>query len=142
KTREKTGQPRVVWLCPELLELTRALMRKPGFLFKNNVGGQWSQSSVVNAFARLRKRMGLGLDAVGYSLPPTFATDALEHCDLATVAELLGHKSINTTMQHYVHLKNKGGMLREAARRATECAAASSPSPPADSPAGAPPTPE
>ena len=37
----KTGQPRVVWLSPALLELTKEMVQKgPGFLFRNNVGGQ------------------------------------------------------------------------------------------------------
>jgi integrase len=137
KTREKTKEPRIVWLSPELLELTkRQMARGPGFLFRNNIGGQWSEGSVVNAFDRLRKRMGLGLDVVLYSLRHSYATEALETLDVATVAELLGHKGVGTLMRNYAHLRKRGNHMRAAAAKAIGCASASSA--PAAAPAGNP----
>jgi integrase len=119
KTRGKTGVPRVVWLCPELLELTRELMKRgPGFLFRNSRGRGWTETATTKAFEVVRERAGLGRDVFMYSIRHTFATEAVGRCDLATVAELLGHKSVNTTLRHYVHLQGRGDLMREAARQA------------------------
>lgn len=124
KTRGKTKEPRIVWLSPELLVLTKQqLGQGSGFLFRNTVGRQWSEGSVVNAFARLRKRLGMGPEVVCYSLRHTYATEALEKIDVATVAELLGHKGVNTLMRNYAHLRKRGGHMRAAAAKVvTECA--------------------
>lgn len=142
KTREKTKEPRIVWLSPELVELTKTQIaaRGPGLLFRNNKGGEWSESSVVNAFDRLRKRMGLGLDVVCDSLRHSYATEALETLDVATVAELLGHKGVNTLMRNDAHLRKRGGHMRAAAAKAvTGCAGAASPTAaPGGSPGSAP----
>lgn len=62
KVRESKGKkaPRVVYLTPKSLEITRRLMLKhpTGKLFRNTRGKAWTTESVNCAFCRLQQRMG------------------------------------------------------------------------------------
>lgn len=58
KTAKKTGKPRVVYLPPEAVTLTRELIAKrPDVpLFLNSRGKPWSRNAVRIRFQRLRKK--------------------------------------------------------------------------------------
>jgi integrase len=123
KTKSKTGRPRVVFLTPRLVEISRELMaRHPrGPLFRNRQGEPWNRNSIRCRFRRLRKKLKLGNDVVCYSYRHGFATEALVcGVPIATVAELLGHADSRMISSHYSHLAEKRDYLRQAVVKANE----------------------
>jgi integrase len=123
KTRRKTQKPRVVYLTPVLLELTRTLAQRhpTGPLFRNRDGRPWNRNAIRCRFRRIREKLGLGGGVVAYLYRHGFATDALERgVPSATVAELLGHEGTRMLATHYSHLAEKREHLRRAALRATQ----------------------
>jgi len=56
------------------------------------------------------RRSGVQKHVTCHTFRHTFATQLLESgYDIRTIQELLGHKSVNTTMI-YTHVLNKGGL--------------------------------
>ncbi len=122
KTAKKTGKPRLVYLCPEALELTRLLMAENpmGALFLNSRKKPWTRNAVRIRFRNLRKRHPELQGIVAYSYRSSFATDALEGgVPDATVAALLGHTNTNTLHKHYARLSGRLDHLKNAAAVAT-----------------------
>ena len=80
KTARKTGKPRVVYLPPEAVELTRELtaVNPTGPLFLNSRGKPWTRNAVRIRFRNLRKKFPELAGIVAYSYRSSFATDALE----------------------------------------------------------------
>jgi integrase len=125
KTVRKTGKPRIIFLCPEALELTRKLMAKnpEGSLFRNTKGLPWSKNAIRLRFTALRKRHPELKGVISYTYRASFATDALEAgVPDATVAALLGHTNTNTLHRFYSRLSHKIAHLQEAAAKATHSA--------------------
>lgn len=124
KSSEKTGKPRVVYLTPEMVELSRRLIveRPEGPLFPSRkLGRPFSKNAIRCRFRRLREKLPHLRHFVCYNLRHTFATDALARgVSAAQVAELLGHSSIRMVEQHYGHLNQKVDQMRQAAIKATE----------------------
>lgn len=119
KTRRKTGQAkRTVYLTPRLLDLTRQLIEAypEGPLFRNRSGRSWTRHAVGCRFNRLRKA---GVAAPGdsaYALRHLYVTDALERgVDLATLAELVGHRDATMILRVYSKLATRRDHLRAAA---------------------------
>lgn len=123
KTAKKTGRPRIIYLSPEALELTRRLMGgKPADepLFLNTRGHPWSRNAVRIRFRRLRKKYPELKGVIAYTYRSSFATDALEAgVPDATVAQLLGHSNTSTLHKFYARLSHKVEHLQDAAKRAT-----------------------
>lgn len=122
KTAKKTGKPRVVYLCPEALALTRELAtaHPAGPLFLNARGNPWTRNAVRIRFRRLRKRFPQLKGVVAYTYRSSFATDALEGgVPDASVAALLGHTGTATLHRFYNRLSGRVGHLKGAAEKAT-----------------------
>jgi integrase len=143
KTRGKTGRPRLIGLTPRMVAMCRELAGeyKTGSLFRNLEGRPWTRNAIALRFGRLRKNLNLGPEATAYSLRHGFVTDALESgVPIATVAELVGHKSTAMISAHYSHLADRHAHLKDALARvrpdpsATSSASASAPphAPPGD----------
>lgn len=123
KTFKKTGKPRVVYLTPAMVELCRRRMAKypEGPLFRNSRGRPWNRNAIRCRFRRLRKKHGLDKGVVAYAYRHTFTTEGLvAGVPAATMAELLGHSSVQMISENYSHLDQKAEHLREAARRAAD----------------------
>jgi integrase len=121
KTRKKTGKPRVVYLTPAMVQLTKELVQRhpEGPLFLNSRGKPWSRNAIRCRFRHLRRKIPGLKGVVSYTYRHSFATDALENgVGVAQVAELLGHTNTDMLMQHYQHLREKREHLRQAAAKA------------------------
>lgn len=117
-----SGEIRVVYLTPAMLELTRRLtMKHPtGPLFRNADGNPWTRKAINNRLVRkkARKKDPLARDVVAYTYRHTFATEALANgVDGSTVQELMGHRSPEM-MRNYAHLQSRPEYMRAAASRA------------------------
>ena len=134
KTAKKTGKPRVIYLPPEAVTLTRELIaRHPeGPLFLNSRGKPWSRNAVRIRFTRLRKKFPQLKGVVAYTYRSSFATDALESgVQDATVAALLGHTNTATLHKFYARLSHRVGHLRDAVTKATRPTPGTDDAPPA-----------
>jgi integrase len=121
KTAKRTGKPRVVYLCPEALELTKRLMaeRPEGPLFLNVRGKPWKRNAIRNRFRRLRAKFIQLKGIVAYTYRGSFATDAMATgVPDATVAQLLGHQGTETLHKFYNRLASKVDHLKDAAGKA------------------------
>lgn len=87
-------------------------------VFVNAFGRPWQLRSLTKLFAAVRRRAGVSAGCKLHGGRHSFATGAiLNGVDVATLAELLGHRSILTT-QRYLHLAHRKDHLNEAANRA------------------------
>ena len=114
------GRRRVVYLPAATTALLAGLAaRHPeGPLLRNEYGRPWTRHATAQRFARLRRQLGLGAEATAESYRHMFATDALTNgVPIATVAELMGHRSTTMIAKHYSKLRKREGHLREALRR-------------------------
>ncbi|QJW98443.1 tyrosine-type recombinase/integrase [Frigoriglobus tundricola] len=121
KTAHQTGKPRVVYLSPAMLELTRTLAQRyrTGPLFRGPAGRAYSRNAIRCRFRRLREKLPNLAHFTAYAYRHTFTTDALTNgVGIAQVAELLGHTSTDMVMRHYQHLAQKVQHMRDAAAKA------------------------
>jgi integrase len=122
KTAKKTGKPRIVYLTPAMIELTKCLMAKyaDGPLFRSPRGGKpFTRNNIRCRFKRLREKLPHLKCLIAYAYRHSFATDALVNgVGIAQVAELLGHTSTDMVMRHYSHIAGNVGHMREAAMKA------------------------
>lgn len=129
KTLHKTGKPRIIYLTPSMLEMSKRLMQKhpDGPLFRSSRGKAFSRNAIRCRFKRLRDKSPILKGVVAYSYRHAFATDALVHgVGIAQVAELMGHTSTELVSRVYSHISMNVGHLREAAVRATQAPPAAS----------------
>ena len=122
KTVERTEKPRIIYLTPTMVELSRQLMQvnPDGPLFRNKFGKPWSANAVRCRMKRLRKKLGLPDGTVAYAYRHTYATTGLEKgATIADMAELLGHVDTKMISEYYGHLSQKTDRMREVASRVT-----------------------
>jgi integrase len=124
KTRKKTGLPRVIYLTPGMLELSKRLCERwpegPIFRGPKRKGYRpFSRNALRCRFRRLREKLPHLKGVISYTYRHNYITDALERgVPVATVAELAGHKDLKMIEEHYAHLSQKRKHLSDAARKA------------------------
>lgn len=123
KTAKKTNRPRVVYLTPRLLEISRQLMAKfpDGPIFRGPRGQKpFTKRGIISRFQRLRKKLPHLKNAIAYAYRASFTTEALENgVGVAQVAELLGHQNTDMVMKHYSHIRERTDYMRDVAEKAT-----------------------
>lgn len=121
KSAARTGKPRIVYLTPEMVAMSRRLIGEhpEGPLFPSRkLGRAFTRNAIRCRFRRLRQRLPHLKHFASYSIRHTYATDALATgIPVAQVAELLGHVGTRMLEQHYSHLDQKVKLLREAAEK-------------------------
>jgi integrase len=134
KTAKKTGKPRVVYLTPAMVDLSRRLIaaNPDGPMFRGpRRNSPYSRNAVRIRFRNLRKKHPELKGIVAYSYRSSFATDALEGgVPDATVAALLGHTGTATLHRFYNRLSGRVGHLKDAAEKATRRAPGAGDTPP------------
>lgn len=113
------GRARTVYLTPWVLGLFRELAAKwpEGPILRNRLGHPWTRHATSGRFRALRALEGSpapeGVSAESFR--HAFATDALEAgVPIATVAELMGHRSTRMVERHYSKLGQRTAHLHEA----------------------------
>lgn len=117
KNKKKKRKPRVIYLCPCLVTLTRvaARGRESGPLFLAGDGRGWKYSDMRLRFQRLRAKAKASPECVLYSFRHTWITNALlAGVDVATVAEMAG-TSIQMIDRVYGHLSQHKSHMIDAA---------------------------
>lgn len=124
KTKKKTGKPRIIYLTPGMVELTKKLMLEfpdgPLFRGPKRAGRKpYSKNAIRCRFRRLRKKLPHLKGVIAYTYRHSYITDALERgVPVASIAELAGHKDLRMIQEHYGHLSEKRMHLQDAARKA------------------------
>jgi integrase len=122
KTAKRTGRPRVIYLTPAMVELTRLLMEKypEGPLFRGPRSKRgFTRNGVRCRFRVLRQKLPHLAGVISYTMRHSFATQALVNgVGIAHVAELMGHVDTSMVSQHYAHLAGNVQHMREAALKA------------------------
>lgn len=117
KTTGVTGRKRVVHLTADLAKMLAGVAKRwpDGPILRDSIGQPWKHSSLYDQVRRIRKRAGLGPEFTFTGLRHLFVTDALERgVPVATVAELVGHRTTKMVMEHYSHLAERQEHLKEA----------------------------
>ncbi|QEL17781.1 tyrosine-type recombinase/integrase [Limnoglobus roseus] len=122
KTAKKTHKPRVVYLTPAMVELSRTLAAEQpnGPLFRGpRKKTPFTRQAIRCRFLRLRAKLPHLKHFVCYNVRHTYATNALVNgVGVAQVAELLGHTSTEMVSSTYGHLAEQVQHMRDAARKA------------------------
>jgi integrase len=122
KTVHKTRTPRVVYLNAAMRKLMKVVRRDaPGdHVFTNTYGEPWTGNAIRLRVQRLKKTLGLKSDVCAYLIRHAFGTNAIVNgVDVATVAELMGHRDLEMVSSVYLHLASQPGHLAQAVERAT-----------------------
>lgn len=105
--QSKGNRDRVVMLSEKLLELLRKyfIEHKPKkYLFEGQSSGKYSERSVQQILKQTLDKAKISKKGSVHTLRHSYATHLIEQgTDMRFVQELLGHKSIKTTMI-YTHL--------------------------------------
>lgn len=103
----KGNRDRVVVLSEKLLVLLRDYFKKykpEEYLFEGQIGGKYSERSVQQVLKQILAKAKINKQGSVHTLRHSYATHLIEQgTDIRFVQELLGHKSIKTTLI-YTHL--------------------------------------
>ncbi|GAB4528539.1 MAG: tyrosine-type recombinase/integrase [Pleurocapsa sp.] len=82
-------------------------------LWDGQIGSPMTYSNVMSLFTRLKRKTGIAIPVTPHKIRHSHATDLIrEGVDMAYVQRRLGHASIQTTNDTYVHVSNED-MKRE-----------------------------
>jgi integrase len=132
KTFHKTRKPRVIYLNASMRKLMGLLRRRSAspHVFLNSRGRPWTNNAVRIRIGRMKRMLGLKTDMCAYLLRHAFGTNAiLKGVDVATVAELMGHTSLEMVSTVYLHLADQRQHLTAAVEKATKLLGSSRPGP-------------
>lgn len=105
--QSKGNRDRVVVLAEKLLVLLREYFKeyKPkDYLFEGRANGRYSERSVQQILKQILTKLKINKQGSVHSLRHSYATHLIEQgTDVRFVKDLLGHKSIKTTLI-YTHL--------------------------------------
>ena len=121
KTAKKTRKPRIIYLTKPMQKLMPVLRRrsKSKHVFLNSRGGPWTMNAVRLRVMRLKKKLSLADDVCSYLVRHAFGTKAIVNgVDPLTVAELMGHTSLEMVSTVYVHLAEQHQHLQGAVEKA------------------------
>ncbi len=110
---------RVIYLDDTAFQLVADRAARPPHvrLFKTASGSGWDRNKIRLRFRRLKDKVGGSYCA--YHIRHTFATNALQRLDVATVASLMGHMDGGATlMKNYQHLAKLPTHMIQAAQKA------------------------
>jgi integrase len=129
KTPGKILKPRVIHLTPVMRRLMRFLRRRANssHVFVNCRGGKRTTNAVRLQMQRLRKKLYLRDTICAYEIRHAFGTYGIVNgVDIATLAELMGHRDTTMISRVYGHLANQTQHLAAAVVKAatTTCGAA------------------
>lgn len=120
KNSKKTDEPRTIFLCPEMVEMTRRLVGEnpEGALFRNNRdGAPWKAAGIARRFYKLKKKLGFPVSP--YLFRSYFCTSGLlRGVDVAHMCALLGHKGTTMVMRHYNDIAGQIGHMLDVAAKA------------------------
>jgi integrase len=128
KTAYKVHKPRVIYLTRPMRKLMLVLRRRSASpqVFLNSRAEPWTNNAIRLRIQRVKKKLGLSPDLCAYMLRHAFGTNAiLNGVDVATVAELMGHTSLEMISKVYVHLADQRDHLTAAVDKATKPLASS-----------------
>jgi integrase/recombinase XerD len=112
--------PRVVYLTPKALDISRRLMEKhaTGPFFRNTQGKPWTPGMTNCRFQTVRRKTGVKYSL--YALRHSFATHALmKGVDCIIVSTLMGHSDPSTLAKVYQHVSQNQAFLHDQLRKAT-----------------------
>ena len=106
KTARSTGKERVIYPPAAVRELVESLRGNGSeYVFLNTRGRPWTGVAVRKQVHRLKTTLGLSKDVCAYLCRHGFGTRAIMRgINPATVAELMGHASLDMVSKVYVHL--------------------------------------
>jgi integrase len=136
KTVHKTKKPGVIYLNTAMRKLMTVLRRSANgpYVFVNCHGKPWTMNAVRLRITRIKGVTDLRKDVCAYLLRHQFGTESIVNgVDVATVAELMGHSSLEMISSVYLHLAEQHGHLQGAVEQAT--ARPASARPPSTAPA-------
>lgn len=97
-------------LCKEIISYNAKannLAYNDNYLLRSSIGGPAEPKTLQDTFKRILKDAGIA-DANFHSLRHTFATRAIEKgVDVKTLSVILGHSSVNFTLDRYAHVLDK-----------------------------------
>lgn len=120
KTAGKTGKERVIFLTKPMQKLMQHLRKESvsDYVFLNARGKPWTVNAIRLRITRIKDKTDLPEDVCSYLLRHAFGTNAiLNGVDVATVAELMGHTSLEMISRVYCHLAGEHKHLQEAVEK-------------------------
>jgi integrase len=130
KTADATRSPRVIHLTAAMQRLMTYLQGRSTseYVFVNTRGEPWTRNAVVQAMNRIKRKNGLASDISAYMLRHTYGTEAIVNdVNPMSLAELMGHSSMEMVSKVYVHLADKTSHLQAQAEKAIEHQSRSTP---------------
>ncbi len=118
---QRQPRPRVIPLTQEVVELLKVirLRQEPGErVFRSVRGKPWKRHNLTARIKRLRRLAGIPEDAKLYGLRHAFGTRAIVNgVDIKTLAQLMGHTTVQMTEHYLNHLGDHTGHLAAAMSR-------------------------